>query len=86
MEHSVKKCNYCDANVPINEFEEHLQLDCSFQPIECSFCSDVHAGEDEIQHLCDHLNEYQSTEVDLLLQSHELRSKCQQIRQRIAQL
>lgn len=86
QEHSVKQCEYCDVIVAENDLEEHLQFDCSYEPIECDFCTAVYSSGDEVQHLCDHLNEFQSKEVQLLYQSHELKSQCQKIRQRIAQL
>lgn len=84
--HSLKQCEYCEAIVNENAYQEHLDYECSYQPTQCEYCDCVYRNEDELQHLCTHLNDYQTQDVELIMQSHHLRKQCREIREKINRL
>lgn len=81
--HALKSCKYCHEIIPVHELKDHLEFDCKYQPVMCEFCNAVHSGEDELQHLCEHLNECTSKDVELLIESHHLKKKMNDIREKI---
>lgn len=84
--HSMKCCQYCEQIIPENNFQHHLNSECVFQPIECQYCDIVYSGEEEVEHLCQHLQDFQKEDIECLLQSHRLRRKTQEIREKLSRI
>jgi hypothetical protein len=84
--HGLEQCKYCNEIVQHDAHQEHLDFDCSYQPTQCDYCDNVYRGDEEMEHLCSHLQEVQKEDIDLLMKSHDLRKRTQEIRDRISRL
>jgi len=85
-QHSLRRCDYCEDVVPDNEYQDHLDDDCSFEPTQCDYCDTIYSFDDEVNHLCTHLEDFFKQDMEILLHSHDLRKKTSEIRQRISRL
>lgn len=84
--HKMKRCSYCSDSVPLDTYDDHFLHECEALPVHCTYCGLVYVKDDELDHLCAHLKEYQEEDMRHLQEFHRLKGRIEDVRGHILRL
>lgn len=78
--HSLRRCDDCDATLPMNEMDCH---ECPERRVMCDLCDEFFVHRERTDHLLAHLQFYHDQEIEMLQDLAQLRERTRRVQDRI---